>query len=117
MFESLSKKKDHLNIVDLLVYINYEFCRLQDNLTEIRKEIKRMAIDQATFDTDLAALITAFGTLITAVDALIASKQTDLSAEDQAVKDAAAAIASELAKLNPTPAPEPAPEPTPEPAP
>lgn len=114
MFETLSKKKD-LDIIDILVYINYEFNRLQENLTEIRKEIKTMAIDQATFDTDLAGLISSFGTLVTAVDAFIASHPAaDLTPEDQAVRDAAAAVADELNKLNPpTPVPTPAPAPTP----
>src|SRR6266403_514301 len=101
MFESLKNKKD-IDIIDLLVYINYEFNRLQENLTEIRKEITQMAIDQATFDTDLAALVTSVGNLVAAVDAFIASHPaTDLTAEDQAVATAAASVADELNKLNP----------------
>lgn len=65
-----------------------------------------MAIDQATFDTDLAALVAAIGDLIVAVDAAIASKPAaDLSAEDQSVQAAAGTVADELAKLTPPPAP------------
>jgi hypothetical protein len=61
-----------------------------------------MAIDQATFDTDLAALVQAITDLDTAVEALIASKSTaDLTTEDQSVQTAAAAVADELAKLAP----------------
>ncbi len=73
-----------------------------------------MAIDQKTFDTDLAAFLAAFGNLITAVDALIAkgSAAADLTAEDTQVQTAAAAVAAELNKLNP-PAPVPTPAPTP----
>ena len=63
-----------------------------------------MAIDQATFDTDLAALVSAIGSLVTAVDTLLANKpQADLTAEDQSVQAAAASVAAELAKLNPAP--------------
>lgn len=81
-----------------------------------------MALDQATFDTDLAALVqaitdeqTAVTNLTTAVDAWIASHPgVDLTAEDQAVQSAAAsaaassqALADELAKVTPAPAPAP----------
>lgn len=65
-----------------------------------------MAIDQATFDQDLAALVSSITTLTTAVDALIASKpEADLTAEDTSVQAASAAVAAELAKLNPAPTP------------
>lgn len=63
-----------------------------------------MTIDQATFDTDLAALVTAIGELETAVDTLIASKPAaDLTAEDQSVQTAAASVSAELAKIAPAP--------------
>jgi hypothetical protein len=69
-----------------------------------------MAIDQATFDTDLAALVAAIGNLVAAVDALIASKPTaDLTTEDQSVLTASQTVADELANLNPTPAVPPTP--------
>jgi hypothetical protein len=61
-----------------------------------------MAIDQKTLDTDLAGLMTAFTALLTAVDAAIAAKPAaDLTAEDQQVKDLAAAAGAELAKISP----------------
>jgi hypothetical protein len=71
-------------------------------LDDIIRRITSMAIDQATFDTDLAALVQAITDLDTAVEALIASKSTaDLTTEDQSVQTAAAAVAEELAKLAP----------------
>jgi hypothetical protein len=71
-------------------------------LDDILRRITSMAIDQATFDTDLAALVQAITDLDTAVEALIASKSTaDLTTEDQSVQTAAAAVADELAKLAP----------------
>jgi hypothetical protein len=71
-------------------------------LDDIIRRITSMAIDQATFDTDLAALVQAITDLDTAVEALIASKSTaDLTTEDQSVQTAAAAVADELAKLAP----------------
>lgn len=59
-----------------------------------------MAVDQATFDTDLAALVTAVEALIAAVKAL---PTEDLTAEDQAVINAANDVNAELQALNPTP--------------
>lgn len=72
-----------------------------------------MAIDQSTFDNDLAALVAAIGTLVVAVDALIASKPAaDFTAEDTSVQAAAKTVADELNKLNPpTPVAVPAPVP------
>lgn len=78
--------------------------RLERKLDHLLQEVHRMAVDQATFDTDLAALVTAIGNLTAAVDAWVAS-HPDLSAEDTSVQDAAAAVAAELAKLTPAPAP------------
>ena len=75
---------------------------IQQSLDELNRKVDQMAIDQQTFDTDLAALVTAINNLDTAVDALIASKwAADLTAEDQSVQTAAAAVAAELAKLAP----------------
>jgi chromosome segregation ATPase len=68
--------------------------------TLITKENK-LSIDQATFDSDLAALVGAITSLESAVDAWIAS-HPDLSAEDQSVQAAAQTVSDELAKLNPT---------------
>ena len=59
-----------------------------------------MAVDQATFDTDLAALVTAVEALIAAVKAL---PTEDLTAEDQVVINAANDVNAELQALNPTP--------------
>ncbi len=82
--------------------------RILGLLQEIDERTEQMAIDQATFDTDLAALVASIGNLVTAVDALIASKPAaDLTAEDQSVQAASATVADELAKLAPAPAPGP----------
>ena len=76
--------------------------QLQNQLNRIERTLADMALDQATFDTDLAALVQAITDLDTAVDAFIASKPAaDLTAEDQSVQTAAAAVAAELAKLAP----------------
>lgn len=85
--------------------------RVLEKLDHLERMMHRMAIDQATFDTDLAALVAAIGDLVVAVDALLASKpEVDLTAEDSSVQAAAASVAAELAKLAPAPAPEPTPE-------
>jgi chromosome segregation ATPase len=79
---------------------------LDSKLNEVLRRIEEMAIDQATFDTDLAALVQAISDLDSAVEALIASKAAvDLTAEDTSVQTAAAAVTAELAKLAPTPPP------------
>lgn len=80
--------------------------RIERKLDHLLMEVKKLAVDQTTFDTDLAALVTAIGNLTAAVDAWIAS-HPDLSAEDQEVQTAAAAVAAELAKITPAPAPAP----------
>ncbi len=65
-----------------------------------------MALSQAQFDTDLAALVKSIGDLVTAVDALIAATPAaDLTTEDQSVQAAAASVAAELAKITPAPKP------------
>jgi hypothetical protein len=67
-----------------------------------------MALDQATFDTELGELVGAINQLGAAVDAFIASHAgTDLTAEGQSVQDAAQQVQDALAKLNPTPTPTP----------
>lgn len=64
-----------------------------------------MAISQQQFDTDLAALVTEIGTLITAVDALPKPGAPDFTAEDQQVQTAAANVQAEIAKLAQPPPP------------
>jgi hypothetical protein len=73
-------------------------------LVRIERRLINMALDQATFDTDLASLIQAITDLDTAVEAWIGSHPaTDLTSEDQAVQAAAAAVTAELANLTPAP--------------
>jgi hypothetical protein len=80
-------------LIDILLDMELTLHRIERRQTQ-------MAIDQATFDTDLAALVQAITDLDTAVDAWIAS-HPDLSAEDSSVQSAAAAVSAELAKLAP----------------
>jgi len=88
----------------------------RNKLNQILEGVRRMAIDQKTFDTDLAAFLAVFANLISAVDALISSTApADLTAEDSAVLAAAQSAAAELNKLSP-PTPVPVPAPTPAPA-
>jgi hypothetical protein len=76
--------------------------RISVRLFRIERRVGEIMIDQETFDTDLAALVTAIAALVAAVDALIASKATaDLTAEDTSVQAAAASVADELGKLTP----------------
>lgn len=83
------------------------FGALFERMEYLTQEVRKMAIDQATFDTDLAGLVSAVNALISAVAAL---PQTDLSAEDQSVQAAAAQVQAELAAITPAPpAPTPAP--------
>lgn len=87
-------------------------------LEKIERILEQMAIDQATFDTDLAGLVAAetangqaVAALVSAVDAFVAAHpEIDFSAEDSSVQSATAdaaaaaqALADELSKLNPTP--------------
>ena len=74
--------------------------RLERKLDHLLEEVRKMAVDQETFDTDLAALVTAVEALIAAVKAL---PTEDLTAEDQAVINAANDLNAELQALNPTP--------------
>lgn len=79
-----------------------KFKRIECKLDRLLEIGEQMAIDQQTFDTDLQALVASIGDLVTAVDALIASKPAaDLTAEDQSVQTASQTVADELAKLNP----------------
>ena len=73
--------------------------RLERKLDHLLQEVHRMAVDQATFDTDLAALVTAVEALIAAVKA----PSMFITAEDQAVINAANDVNAELQALNPTP--------------
>jgi hypothetical protein len=79
---------------------NDPFIDLNNKLDQLLKEAQAMALDQATFDTELADLVTAINQLIAAVDAI---PPADLTAEGQAVTDAAAAVKAELDKLTPAP--------------
>ena len=91
--------------------------RIEELLLTLDRKVDAMSVDQATFDTDLAALVAAIGTLTAAVDAWIAAHPAvDLTAEDQSVLNASAAVAAELANITPAPAAAPAAEPTPAPA-
>ena len=91
--------------------------RIESLLRDLNRKVDTIMIDQATFDTDLAALVAAIGTLTAAVDAWIAAHPAvDLTAEDQSVLNASAAVAAELANITPAPAAAPAAEPTPAPA-
>ena len=74
--------------------------RLERKLDHLLEEVRKMAVDQETFDTDLAALVTAVEALIAAVKAL---PTEDLTAEDQVVINAANDVNAELQALNPTP--------------
>jgi len=80
-----------------------EYLSIHDKLNYIIRKVDEMTVSQATFDTDLAALVAAITTLNAAVDAWIAAQPVgvDLSAEDQEVANAAAAVAAELAKVTP----------------
>jgi hypothetical protein len=66
-----------------------------------------MPVSQAQFDADFNPFITAVGALCTAVGNLNLTGD-DLSAEEQAVVDSAAAVQTALNKLNPPPPPKPA---------
>ena len=76
--------------------------RIEQSLLRMERRLINMAIDQATFDTDLAALVQAVTDLDAAVEAWIAAHpDLDLTAEDTSVQTAAAAVSAELAKLTP----------------
>jgi predicted nuclease with TOPRIM domain len=78
--------------------------RIERKVEDLHQEVQNMAVDQTTFDTELAGLVSAITQLSTAVDALIASKGgVDLTAEEASVQSASATVAAELAKVNPTP--------------
>lgn len=64
----------------------------------LRKEVLAMALSQADFDTELAEMVAAVDQLIAAVEAI---PPADLTAEGQAVMDAAARVRAELDHLNP----------------
>lgn len=78
------------------------FDELGAKLDQLLTEVHKMAIDQATFDEHLAGLVSKVGELAAAVEAWQASHQgVDLTAEDQAVQEAAASVQAELDALNP----------------
>ena len=54
-------------------WAHHAFRELNEKLDKLLRIGEKMAVDQATFDTDLAALVTAIGTLTQSVDAWIAS--------------------------------------------
>lgn len=76
------------------------FTGVNRKLDDLKRRLIKMSVDQAQFDADLKILTDAIVALIAAVDKLLESK-TDFTAEDTAVKDAAAAVAAELEKINP----------------
>ena len=83
-------------------WVRHALHELNEKLDKLLRIGEKMAVDQATFDTDLAALVTAIGTLTQSVDAWIASHPvTVLTAEDTSVQQAAQAVADELAKIAP----------------
>ena len=82
---------------------------LFDEIQTLKGEIHQMAINQAQFDADEAAFITAVNNLITAFEAALAAAKNqgvDLTAEDQQIATAKAAVDAAVATLNP-PAPGP----------
>lgn len=80
--------------------------RIEHKLDRLIRKVEQMAIDQATFDNDLAGLVQAVTDLNTAVDAFIAAHPgIDFSTEDANVLGAKQALADELAKITPAPAP------------
>ncbi len=87
---------------------------LKEQLNRIERKLDKIMIDQATFDTDLASLVTAIGNFITAVNAKIAATPpADFTAEDASVQAAAKTVADALNALNPpTPVPPVTPPPT-----
>jgi hypothetical protein len=79
-------------------------------VTKLRKVVRKMPdpVTRAQMQADLSIVTTSLTDLCTAVDTLLASKAPeDFTAEDTALKDAAAKAQAELAKINPTPAPGP----------
>lgn len=65
-----------------------------------------MSISQAQFDTDLAAYNAAVTNLISAANAAVAAAKAagvDMTAEDQAVQTASAAVATEITNLGVSP--------------
>lgn len=81
----------------------FGYSQIRKQLNIIERKIDTMAISQQQFDTDLAALVTQIGNLITAVDALPKPGTPDFTAEDQQVQAAAANVQAEIAKLTPPP--------------
>jgi hypothetical protein len=75
-------------------------------LNEIRRGVNELPISQQQFDQDLAALVTAIGTLITAFENWRAS-HPDLTAEDQSVVTAIQQVQTELNNIQPPPPPGP----------
>ena len=85
----------------------------RETIRKIERHVERMAISQQQFDTDLAGLTTAIGTLIAAFETWRGS-HPDLTTEDQSVATAVAQVQAELNNLNP-PVPPPSPPPAPPP--
>ena len=108
--------------MSVLAFHIYHWCEIAllfailSRVVNINREEHKIMVNQKTFDTDLAALVTAIGALITAVNAqMAATPAADLTAEDTSVLSATTSVANALAALAPagttTPAP-PAPAPT-----
>lgn len=82
----------------------------REEFEALLRKVEHMATSQAQLDTDLQALSTQVQNLITAYNSASAkagAAGVDLTAEDQQVQAAGAAI---QAALNPTPAPTPTPD-------
>lgn len=110
-------------IIDYLDDIVGELESLLKLTKQINRKVDQMGIDQATFDTDLAGLVSAVqaqsqttADLVAAVDSFItAHPEIDFAAEDanvltaaQAVQASTDSLQGELNKLNPAAPPAPA---------
>jgi len=76
--------------------------RIEQKVDRILRTERWILMDQATFDTELAGLVTAVTELSSAIDAFItAHPAIDFATEGQQVTDATTAVQAELDKLNP----------------
>ena len=79
--------------------------RVEHKLDKLLERTHQMSVDQQHFDEHLTAFLGVVTSLIAAIEAWIATHPpgTDLSAEDQAVIDAATAAQAELEKITAPP--------------
>lgn len=88
----------------LIIMLLSAMAMKQKSMAQQIKEITKHMITKEQFDQDLAAFISAFSALVTAIDNSIGQQpQVDLSDEDQQILAAAQTAQAELAKLNPPP--------------